>query len=588
MAFDAGMLACTLSEIKKTALGARIEKVYQPERDEIILQMRSLEGGKRLLINAGSNNPRIGFSSLPKENPQNPPMFCMLLRKHLQGAKLVSVTQADFDRIAFLEFETRDEMGFECTRFLIAELMGKYSNLIFADGDKRIISVLKTADFSLDSARQLLSGGVYSLPSLGGKISPVSLSEEKFEDIIRLAPAGLQGDKFLVRTFSGLSPAVAREIIFRATGSVDTVLSECPLDSLKREFLSVAESIKSENFTPALVCKDGKFIEYSFIPLTQYTDADIRPFENAGQMLDTFFDVRDREMRVRQRASDILRLLTNAETRIRKKLDIQSSELSDCEKGAIYKKYGDLITANIYRISRGDRSVLLEDYESMDENGEFDKILIELDSRLSPSANAQRYYKRYNKAKNAKVELTNQIKLAREELDYIYTVFDALTHAETPTDLAEIRDELYRAGYASKMKGYNEREKKKAHELSYMRFVTDDGMTVLCGKNNVQNDHITHRIAEKSDYWFHAKQTAGSHVILVTEGKEPTDLDFTRAAEIAAAYSKAEGQNIAVDYTLAKNVKKPARAKPGFVIYHTNYTAYVTPDHEKIAALRKK
>ena len=588
MAFDAGMLACTLSEIKNTALGARIEKVYQPERDEIILQMRSFDGGKRLLINAGSNNPRIGFTALTKENPQNPPMFCMLLRKHLQGAKLVSISQADFDRIAFLEFETRDEMGFECTRFLVVELMGKYSNLIFTDGDKKIISALKTADFSLDSARQLLSGGVYSLPSLGDKISPIGITEEKFAEFFRSAPTGLEGDKFFVRTFSGLSPAVAREMIFRATGRTDTVIGACPLSALWREFHFVTDAISSEVFSPTLVCKDGKFIEYSFIPLTQYTDLELRSFESAGQMLDTFFDARDREIRVRQRASDILRLLTNAETRIRKKLDIQSSELTDCEKGATYKKYGDLITANIYRISRGDRSVLLEDYESMNEDGEFERVLIELDTRLTPSANAQRYYKKYNKSKTAKAELTKQMELAREELDYIYTVFDALTRAETPTDLAEIRDELYRAGYASKLGGYNDRDKKKNHTLAYMQFVTSDGMTVLCGKNNVQNDHITHKLAEKCDYWFHAKQTPGSHVLLVTKGKEPTDRDFTEAAEIAAAYSKAEGQNIAVDYTLAKNVKKPAGGKPGFVIYHTNYTAYVTPDKEKIATLRVK
>ena len=588
MAFDAGMLACTLSEIKRAALGARIEKVYQPERDEIILQMRSFEGGRRLLINAGSNNPRIGFSTLPKENPQNPPMFCMLLRKHLQGAKLVSITQADFDRIAFLKFETRDEMGFECTRFLIAELMGKYSNLIFADEDKRIISALKTADFSLDSARQLLAGGIYTLPSLGDKISPIDVSEKEFEDILRTAPAGIEADKFFVRTFSGLSPAVAREIVFSATGKTDTLLEDCPHSALKRDFFALTNAIRTENFSPALVCKEEKFVEYSFIPLTQYTDLTLRPFESAGQMLDAFFDARDREIRVRQRASDILRLLTNAETRIRKKLDIQSSELADCENGATYKKYGDLITANIYRISRGDRSALLEDYESMNERGEFERVLIELDTRLSPAANAQRYYKKYNKSKNAKAELTRQITIAREELDYIYTVFDALTHAETPTDLTEIRDELYRAGYASKLGGYNERDKKKNHTLAYMQFVTEDGMTVLCGKNNVQNDHITHKLAEKCDYWFHAKQTPGSHVLLVTKGKEPTDRDFTVAAEIAAAYSKAEGQNIAVDYTLAKNVKKPAGGKPGLVIYHTNYTAYVTPDKEKIAKLRVK
>ncbi|MBO5415493.1 MAG: NFACT family protein [Clostridia bacterium] len=588
MAFDAGMLACTLSEIKKTALGARIEKVYQPEKDEIILQMRSHEGGKRLLINAGSNNPRIGFSTLPKENPQNPPMFCMLLRKYLQGAKLVSLSQADFDRIAFLEFETRDEMGFECTRFLIAELMGKYSNLIFADGDKKIISALKTADFSLDSARQLLAGGLYSLPSLGDKISPLGIDESEFDKLLGSAPAGISADKFITRTFSGISSAVAREIAFRATGKTDTALTDCVPRLLKESFFEVMGAVKTESFSPSLICDGTKLVEYSFIPLTQYTSFEIKPFESAGQLLDTYFDSRDKDLRVRQRASDILRLLTNAETRILKKLEIQRAELAECEKGAIYKKYGDLITANIYRLSRGDRIVRLEDYEAMTENGEFEIVEIELDTRLSPSANAQRYYKKYNKTKTAKTELAKQIQLGEAELEYIYTVFDALTRAETPTDLAEIRDELYRAGYASKMKGYNEREKRGKSCSSYMQFETDDKMTVLCGKNNSQNDYITHRIAAKTDYWFHAKNTPGSHVILVTEGREPTDRDFTQAAEIAAFHSKAEGQNIAVDYTLAKNVKKPAGAKPGFVIYHTNYTAYVTPDAEKIAAMRKK
>lgn len=588
MAFDAGMLACTLSEIKKAALGARIEKVYQPEKDELILQMRSFEGGKRLLINAGSNNPRIGFTSATRENPQNPPMFCMLLRKYLQGAKLVSITQADFDRIAFLEFETRDEMGFLCTRFLIAELMGKYSNLIFADGDKKIISALKTADFSLDSHRQLIAGGAYSLPSLGDKISPLSVDREKLGSILASAPAGLEGAKFLVRSFAGLSSSVAREIVYRASGDIDTAVGDIPPQRLADEFLAVTERIKKEDFSPCLVLDGTAPVEYSFISLTHYTSMELRAFESAGTLLDTFFDTRDKEMRVKQRASDILRLLTNAETRIRKKLDLQSAELEECAKGEVYKKYGDLITANIYRLSRGDRFAILEDYENMNEDGEFEQVKIELDNRLSPSANAQRYYKKYNKSKTAKTELTNQIKLGQEELDYIYTVFDALTHAETPTDLAEIRDELYRAGYASKMKGYNERDKKKANNISYMRFVTDDGMTVLCGKNNLQNDHITHKLAAKTDYWFHAKQTAGSHVLLVTEGKEPTDRDFTQAAEIAALYSKAEGQNIGVDYTLAKNVKKPAGGKPGLVIYHTNYTAYVTPDPEKIAMLRRK
>lgn len=584
MAFDAGMLACALSELKGAALGARIEKVYQPERDEIILQMRSFEGGKRLLINAGSNNPRIGFTEIPKENPQNPPMFCMLLRKYLQGAKLVEIEQAPFDRVAFLGFETRDEMGFECRRYLIAELMGKYSNLIFADGEKKIITAMRTTDFSLDSLRQLLPGMTYMLPPSQNKENPLTVDEACFRALLSAAPSERRADKVLVESFSGVAPVVAREIVYRATGHVDTPLRYCFLDDLWLRFSHVAERIRTEDFEPCLILEGEKPIEYCFMPITQYGDAECRPMAGAGKLFDTYFDQRDREQRVHQRASDILRLLTNAESRIRRKLEAQRGELADCEKGNEYKKYGDLITANIYRLARGDRVATFDDYEQMHEDGSFERVTVELDSRLTPAANAQRYYKRYNKAKTAKIELNRQIELGEAELAYLYTVFESLTRAETPSDLTEIRDELYRSGYASRMKSYSSH---KPHNPTVMKFVTPDGMTVLCGKNNVQNEYITHRLADKQDYWFHAKQTPGSHVLLVTEGREPTDLDFTTAAEIAAHYSKAEGANIAVDYTLAKHVKKPAGAKPGFVIYHTNWTAYVTPDADRIAELRQ-
>ena len=585
MAFDAGMLSCTLSEIRKAALGARIEKVYQPERDEIILLMRSFEGGRRLLINAGSNNPRIGFTSTQKENPQNPPMLCMLLRKYLQGAKLVEIEMADFDRVAFLGFETRDEMGFECRRYLIIELMGKYSNLLFADGDKKIITAMRTSDLSLDSARPLIAGMTYELPPAQDKANPLHTDIESFRAIYSAFPTDRPCDKCIVSAFSGVAPVVAREIVFRATGHTDTPVRYCFEEDVEREFFSVMDSIRNESYSPCLVLDSDKPVEYSFITLTQYGGCEVRPFEGAGALLDAYFGTRDNIQRVHQRASDILKLLTNAETRIRKKLELQRGELKDCEKGSEFKKYGDLITANIYRLSRGDTSALFDDYESMNEDGSFAQVCVELDSRLTPAANAQRYYKRYNKSKNARVELTRQIELGEAELEYVYTVFDALSRAETPTDLAEIRDELYRSGYASKMKSYSTH---KSHAPVIMQFETADGMRVLCGKNNVQNEYITHKLAEKLDYWFHAKQTAGSHVLLVTDGKEPTDADFTTAAEIAAYYSKAEGANIAVDYTLAKNVKKPSGAKPGFVIYHTNWTAYVTPDADKIAAMRKK
>ncbi len=585
MAFDSGMLACTLSEIRRVALGARIEKVYQPERDEIILQMRSFEGEKRLLINAGSNNPRIGFSEIKRENPQNPPMFCMLLRKYLQGAKLSSVEQAGFDRIAVLRFTGRDELGFECERYLIVELMGRYSNLIYTDANKKIVSALKTLDISNASERQILPGMTYMLPDARGKLDPCKRTFESFSALFEQAPEDKPCDKFLVSAYMGLSPAVAREIVFRATRHIDTPIKYCIAEEIFKEFDAVIRVVEEESFDPVLVSDETKPIEYSFIPLTQYSGFNIEHFNSAGALLDKFFGERDKEQRVRQRASDILKLLTNAESRLCKKIELQRTELCECEKGSEYKKIGDLITANIYKLNRGDKSVMLDDYENCDESGNVPQIAVSLDERLSPSANAQRYYKKYTKARNAKVELARQIEKGEEELQYIYTVFEALTRAENPTDLLEIRDELYRSGYASRMKSYQER---KAHNPTVMTFITDDGMKVLCGKNNLQNEYITHKLAAKNDYWFHAKNTPGSHVLLVTGGREPTDLDFTRAAQIAAFYSKAEGDNIAVDYTLAKNVKKPAGGKPGLVIYHTNWTAYVTPDEKTIEKMRKQ
>ncbi|MBP3370274.1 MAG: NFACT family protein [Clostridia bacterium] len=585
MAFDAGMLACTLSELRKTALGARIEKVYQPERDEILLQMRSFEGGKRLLINAGSNNPRIGFSEIQKENPQNPPMFCMLLRKYLQGAKLVEISQADFDRVAFLGFETRDEMGFECRRYLIAELMGKYSNLIFADGDKKIITALRTTDLSFDSVRQLIPGMSYEPPAAQNKTNPRYITENDFLALVAAAPSERACDKFIVSEFMGIAPVVAREIVYAATGHTDTPVGYCFVDDLWREFSRVRDIINNESFSPCLIKNGEDSVEYSFIPLLQYGSYEKKDFESAGALLDAYFASRDNKQRVHQRASDILRLLTNAEARIRKKLELQGFELRECDKGDVYRKYGDLITANLYRLPQKAGFIEVEDYESMDDEGNCPTLRIELDSRMSVSANAQRFYKKYAKSKTARVELTRQIELGESELEYIYTVFEALTRAESPADLVEIRDELYRSGYASKMKSYSA-HKQKAPVV--MQFVTPDGMRVLCGKNNLQNEYITHRLAEKHDYWFHARKAPGSHVLLVTKGREPTDLDFTSAAEIAAFYSKSEGDNIGVDYLLAKHVKKPAGSKPGFVIYHTNWTAYVSPNAEKIAAMRKK
>ncbi|MBO4979950.1 MAG: NFACT family protein [Clostridia bacterium] len=504
MAFDAGMLACTLHEIREESLGARVEKVYLPERDEIVLQIRSKSGGKRLLINAGANNPRIGFSAEQKENPQNPPMFCVLLRKHLQGAKLVSVMQEGFERVVTLGFETRDEMGYECQMFLVAEVMGKYSNLIFTNSDGKILSALKTVDFTTSSLRQVLPGMRYELPPKQDKHVPLGVTRETFMEIAKTEGNGKPADKFILSAFAGISAAIAREIAYRATGKTDTPCDGYNAAALYKEFSEMMDNIQNGRFSPTLICQGDLPVEYAFCDLLQYgKDFTHKHLASAGELLDLYFQSRDREQRVRQRASDVQKLIGNALARVTKKLELQRTELADCQKGEEFKKMGDVITANIYLLKRGMKEALLPDYENYDDEGNPRMIRIELDERLSPAANAQRLYKKYNKSKNARIELTKQIELDLVEIEYLNSVADSLERAESPSDLNEIRDELHRSGYASRMK--QECGGRRSATPTVAKFRTDDGLTVLCGKNNLQNEYITFRLASKHDYWFHAK-----------------------------------------------------------------------------------
>ncbi len=588
MAFDAGMLACMVHEISTVAGGGRIEKIMQPERDELVIQLRSTEGGKRLYINAGSA-PRIGFTEIPRENPAQAPMFCMLLRKHLTGARLASVRQEGFERVVTMEFDTRDEMGFAATRRLVCEVMGKYSNIIFTDGEDKIISALKTVDFTTSEKRQILPGMRYELPPPQNKENPLTVTRERFDALFSAEVTDRAAEKFILAHFCGISAAIAREMVMLATRHSDTPLAYVTADELWRGFDAVMARIRENDYVPTAVYDGANAVEYAFCPLTHYAPPfESRTFDSASMLLDTYFATRDRESRIRQRAADVLRLLTHAEGRIKKKLDIQRAELRECEKADEIKTCGDLITANLWQLTRGQKEVELVDYAVWDEErGEYGTRVITLDERLSPSANAQKYYKKYTKARTAKVELTKQIELGEAELNYIYTVFDALTHAETAADLAEIRDELYRSGYASRMKGYAAPKKQTAPTVA--KFQTTNGYLVYCGKNNLQNEHITHKLADKNDYWFHAKGVPGSHVVMVTNGEEPEAQDFTDAAMIAAHYSKAAGGvQVPVDYLLARHVRKVVGAKPGFVVYHQNWSAYVTPDPDRIAEMRVK
>ena len=586
MAFDAGMLAASLAEIRKTAIGARVERVFMPARDEIVLALRLPEGGKRLLINAGANHPRVGFSEIQKENPPVPPMFCMLLRKHLQGAKLSGVRQAGFERVAILEFDARDEMGFSTVRKLYCEMMGKYSNLIFADEADKILSVLNPVDFSTSSRRQVLPGMTYELPPSQNKTDPTAVSLQEFETLFSAASPEGKAEKWILSTFSGISAAVAREIVFAATGSVDTLVSDCNAARLEKQFFGVVQIIREEKFSPCMISNEGEPVEYAFLPLLQYTGYEMQPFSSAGELLDAFFGAREKAEAIRRRAADISYLIGNAEARIAKKLHLQRAELAECEKGEQYKKQADLITANLHAIPKGASRAELTDYEDSRPDGSFGVCAVGLDPRPSPAANAQRLYKKYNKSKNARVELTRQIALGEEELAYLETVNDSLSRAENSADLAEVREELFRAGFASRMKHYAAPKKQTAPAVAEFR--TSGGYRVLCGKNNLQNEYITQKLAGKTDYWFHVKNRPGSHVVLFAEGKEPPERDFTDAAEIAAFYSSAEGGNIEVDYTIVKNVRKPAGGKPGFVIYHTNWSCVVTPNESKIISMRVK
>ncbi len=589
MAFDAGMLSCVVHEINTLAGGGKIEKIYQPEKDEIILLLRSGGRSHRLVINVGSSCPRMCFTAIQKENPMQAPMFCMLLRKHLTGAVLSEVSQEGFERVAKLTFDTRDEMGYECKKYFFAEIMGKYSNLIFTDENYKILSCLKTVDFTTSSLRQVLPGMIYELPPVQDKCDPLFESADGFTEKYNAFMPEKQADKFIISSYLGISSSNAREICKLASGRCDVLLNECDPKRLQKAFFGFTDVIKNKQFSPCVVFDSSLPVEYSFIPLTHYGEGfELRGYESVSEALDVFFESRDREQRVKQRASDLFRMLSNAENRLIKKLESQKKELADCELGEQYKKYGDLITSNLYMLSKGQKTVELIDYELWDEDkGEYGKIIIDLDERLTPASNAQRFYKRYNKTKTAKVELTKQIDIAQSELEYIYSVFDALTKAETSVDLSEIRDELYRSGYASKMKGYA--SPKKSPAPTPAQFKTRNGYTVFCGKNNIQNEYITHKLAQKHDYWFHAKNVAGSHVLLVTNGEEPPAEDFTDACEIAAFFSKAKsGQSVEVDYLFAKGVKKVPSGKPGLVIYHSNWSAYVTPNADHINSMRVK
>lgn len=576
-------MRAALSEFSHEFPEGKIEKVLQPRNDEIDMIVHHGRASRRLVFNVGPNAPRLQLSDKQKENPLKAPMFCMLLRKYFLGARIISVSQPGFDRIAEFTVSCYDEMGFATEKIIVCEIMGKYANLIVLDSDRKILAALKIIDFASSSVRQVLPGLKYQTPAMAEKIIPLEIDEAVFKKKLSEFPEERTGEKFITSTYSGIATQIARELVYRASGHTDTPVCNIDPERFYSVFREWQQLLIEENYTPTVIFdKSGKPIDYSYMDITYLGDnVDKRTYPRISDMLDCYFEEKDRLEHIHQRAHDITTLLNNAVARTERKLGIQRHALLDADRGEEYKRNADLITANLYCLKRGMESFRTVDYydESCPE------IEIALDKRLSPSQNAQKMYKLYNKCKTAKTVLAEQIKIWEGELRYLESVRQFLSRAECEQDVIEIRDELYRSGYASKLRGYV--PPKKLTSTPH-KFMTSGGYELLVGRNNIQNDNLTFKVAGKGDLWFHTKDIPGSHVIMLCDGEEPSEQDYTEAASIAARYSKATGDLVAVDYTRVKNIKKPGGSKPGFVIYKTNYTAFVHPATDKDIERMKK
>ena len=574
MPLDAICLAGVVRELRETALGLRIEKVQQPARDQVVLTLR---GNQKLLLCAGASQARIHLTRLSRENPAAPPMFCMLLRKHLQGGRLTGIDQPGLERAVVLTVDIVDELGELGRRRLVLECMGRYSNLILLDGQDRIIDCLRRVDMEMSERRQVLPGLFYHLPPAQDKADPLHIDREEFHRLLEAAPPEQEGSQFLLDAFFGLSPLVCREI---AGGRLLTLESR---RALADAFFAWQADVAAERYTPYLLEKDGKPSDFSYLPVRQYGQRMTGvAWEKFSPMLDAFYETREQIERVRQRGQALQKAASNARDRAVRKLALQEKEYAQTQDRDRLRFCGELITANLFRMEKGQRVLTAQNYYEED----CPEIEIALDPLLTPQQNAAKYFKRYNKAKTAEKYLTEQMAAARRERDWLESVLDELSRAETEQDFTEIRRELSEAGHL-RIPGSRKKEPKRGPSRPRV-FRSSGGLRILVGRSNTQNDQLV-REAFKSDYWFHTQRIHGSHVILCTEGLEPDSQSLTEAAMLAAWFSQGrDGGQVAVDYTQVRNVKKPNGARPGMVVYDPYQTAYVTPDGALVKRLTEK
>ena len=581
MPLDAISLRAVVEELRPELLGLRIEKVQQPSRDQVILLLR---GNRRLLINAGANAPRIQLTKIQRDNPAEPPMFCMLLRKHLVGAKIAEISQPPLERLVKMELDIIDDFGQPGKRTLVLEAMGRRSNLILLDGEGRIVDCMRRVDAEMSPQRQVLPGLYYELPPATDRLAVTEETEEGFREKLACANREQRCESFLLDHYFGLAPLMARELVYRAAGDTDRRIFELSggeETALWEEIAQFASNVNENRFIPFCLKKDGRPTEFFCLPITQYgSGMEQVTYESFSELLDAFYETRERMDRVRQRGAELIRTATTARDRMRRKLATQEKDYAATQDRDQLRICGDLITSNLYRMERGQSKLVCENY--YDEN--YAEISIPLDPLLTPQQNAAKYYKRYNKAKTAEKHLTEQMEIARRDLTYLESVLEEIDKAELEQDFNDIRAELREAGFI------RQQGKKEMNRPAKPRqFKTSTGYRVLVGRNNRQNDKLTLKDADHRDLWFHTQKIHGSHVILCTEGRQVDEDTIVEAAKIAAYYSQArESGNVPVDYTPVKNVKKPAGGRPGMVIYHVYNTVNVTPEADFVKALAVK
>ena len=566
MAFDAFFLSAVLEEVRTKCIGARIDKIHQPSRDTLILQMHSRDYRTKLLFAANPTAPRLHLTSASPENPAEPPMFCMLLRKHLLGARLAEITQPPMERAATFSFDCTDEMGFPVQKKLVAELMGRTCNLYLLGPDGRILDCLRRIGLDETARRPALPGLNYQEPEPVQKENPIAF--QNYVNLLTEPGADILSDR-LMDALGGLSPLVCREAALFAAGSTDARIASLDMDKTADKLGLFFHEHLNYPRPYVYTLPDGTPKQFAFCPIRQYGGC--QEAASFGILLDSFYTLRDRKDAMRQKSQAVRKTVQNLCTRLTRKMALQEKELEATYDRERLRQLGDILTANIHRIVKGQTKILCEDF--YDEN--MAPVEIPLSPILSPQQNAAKFYKDYTRMKNAEKELTHQLELGETELNYLKSVLDELNRAQTDAELEEIKQELQEQGY---LRQEGNRKRPKQGKLSPMRFASTDGYPIYVGRNNRQNEELTFRLARKDDIWCHASKVHGSHVIISCGGTIPPDNTITQAAQLAAYYSETgDGQNVPVDVTPVKQVKKIPGGKPGMVIYHTYKTVIANP-----------